>query len=266
MANKHADKRCPRCGNDIDSLGSCRVCGRQWSSELEEEESVLGPDGQPLPEDTDPDTIKPYDPFKKKPAKKTKKIGYQKRDTFTDSLPDSFKLWAINPDADSDTEIVRKRSLMRLESGKIYNQMGLSVRAQETQRNVLIWITRLWEFLDESDREILAPTVASLKVGMEVLNDLRKAKVARAAAMEKQLTKEHRSALKARLVALEKKRTEAAKAKTATKVTQPGQDSEGFSVPQPVALDPNVLKQQLIENLGAKPEPKIENPEQDEKS
>lgn len=234
-------KKCPQCGGEIDYFGSCRKCGREWSESLEEGEQAFGlKEGQqhpaliPIPE--------------KKAVKKSKytksKPAPEKRFAET---PSRFEPWMIDL-ADDDTEIVRKRSLMRLEARKIYNTMGLSIRAHDAQKASLLWLSRLWEFLDEAEKTRLTPTIERLKQSFVELRLIAQAKTAEAAQMEVALEKAHKTARRARL-----KQMDDAKRKKDAAVTtiMPGQDTEGMQVPDLATIDPKLLatltKEDLIE-------------------
>lgn len=233
-------KRCPQCAGEIDYFGSCRKCGREWSDKLEEGENAHGlPEGQqhpaliPVPNKT---TARKSKFTKSKPAP-------EKQFAETSSR---FQPWMINL-SDSDTEIIRKRSLMRLEARNIYNQMGLSLRAHDSQKGTLLWLSRLWEFLNEEEKKNLAPTMERLKQGFAELRVIAQAKSAEAAKMEVALEKAHKSARRARL-----KQMDDAKKKEAASVSiSPGQDTEGMGVPDLATIDPKVLstltKEDLIE-------------------
>src|SRR5271170_2305162 len=198
----NSSKRCPQCNGAIDYFGSCRRCGREWSENLEDEELAEGlPEGQQHPAEV------------KKPTKKTPR----KRNRFTKSSKgpsaptDKYSLWRIDASNDDDTEIIRKRSLMRLDSRRTYNAMGLSLRAHEAQKAALLWLSRLWEFLSDEEQTALAPTLEFLKRGFADLKVLAQAKVQEAARMEIELEREHKSARIARTRLL----SEAAKKKRA---------------------------------------------------
>src|SRR5271157_5050851 len=98
MAKKQQkpQKKCQniKCGGIIDAFNTCLTCGE------------------------------PYKEPKARPEEAKKagtRVPRPQRDT-----PDEFKLWQVSAD-DPETEVVRKRSLMRLESRKIHTAMGLTV-------------------------------------------------------------------------------------------------------------------------------------------
>jgi hypothetical protein len=210
-------KRCPRCSGEIDTFGTCRRCGREWSETLDPEELAVGlPEGQ------------------QHPPEAPKKIGKrQSRSRFTKSkdVAERYAGWQIDANQDDETEIIRKRSLMHLDSRKTYNALGLAIRAKAAQNGALLWLSRLWEFLSDEEQKVLAPTMERLKRGFADIQALTEIKTFEAAEMEKALDKAHHSARQARL------RINAASRNN----IQPGQDTEGFAVPTPVAIDPKLL-------------------------
>lgn len=254
----YKSKRCPKCGSPVDIMETCVKCGRKWTPELEKD-----PSGNIIEPAIGLDEGKQYESVVKKIGKrKPRKSRFQKSSdelsgkkftTFSSQLPEQFKGWEIK-ESDNEAEIVRKRSLMRLDSRKIYNQMGLSVRAQENSKAALLWLVKLWEFLDADEKEALAPTLRTLKVAFETLTLVRSSKIAQATAMEKAMEKAHQQARKARIKAA------AEAAKNADKMPAPDQDSEGLGL-TPVALDPNELLAQATENLL-----RLEQEKQDRKS
>lgn len=171
------NKRCPQCGGAIDYFGSCRRCGREWTDKLEEDELAEGlPEGQQHPAEV------------KTPAKKRTRTKYTKNSTKNYEPDDPYALWQIT-DQDDETEIIKKRSLMRLDSRKTYNQMGLALRAHEAQKASLLWLSRLWEFLSEAEQQALAQTLEFLKRGYADLKLVAQSKVNEAAKMELELDK-----------------------------------------------------------------------------
>lgn len=234
-------KRCPQCSGEIDYFGSCRKCGREWSEHLEDGEQAHGlQEGQQHPA-LIPIPGKP--PAKKSKFTKSKPVPESK---FAD-VPARFQPWMIGMN-DDDTEIVRKRSLMRLEARKIYNTMGLSIRAHDAQKASLLWLARLWEFLDEAEKTKLTPTIERLKQGFAELRIIAQAKTAEAALMEVALEKAHKTARRARLKQMD---NAARKKEAATVSIEPGQDTEGMQVPDLATIDPKLLsaltKEDLIE-------------------
>jgi hypothetical protein len=233
---KNDDKQCPNCGGNIDYFGSCKRCGREWSEGLEEGEQATGlPEGQQHPAKKKP---------VKKPVTRTRYTKNRKADA------SKFDLWQIDELEDTETEIIRKRSLMHLDSRKMYNTLGLSLRARRSQKEALLWLTKLWELLSEDDQKRLASTMHLLKKGFADIEAMTEYKMAEAAIMEKALEKAHSTARTARMRII---KTEAEK-KAKTTIL-PGQDTEGFGVPTPVGIkpedveDPELLKKLKQEEL-----------------
>ncbi len=270
---RNEGKQCPQCGGKIDYFGSCKKCGREWTESLAYDEEVTGkPAGQQH------DAYVKENQRGRKPTR-NKNTKNPKRAKRVSTLPSKFADWEINPDRDSETEVIRKRSLMRLDSRKIYNAMGLSVRAHENQKSALLWFERLWEFLEEDERSLLAPVVESMKVSYVGVRNLAQLKVREAAEMEIVMEKAHKQARKARLRLLEEDAKKKAKDKKAGKkptellgpfgpytpegVTgpgqppglghvvpiMPGQDTEGFSTPEPAAIPPDKLLEHVKASL-----------------
>jgi|SRR5579863_41240 len=265
MANKkkkasREDKfrQCPACYGPIDYFNTCRRCGRGWTPELSPTELLERQQSARDPEDEEPEPALLVGDREAALArekeeiigKKAKVVGSKKK-----HLPASFKLWEIH-DGDNDSEITRKRSLMRLDSRKIYNQMGLAMRAYQNQKGVMLWLTRLWEYLDEKERTAFAPTAELLKQGMIGLAELSAAKVELAAEMEQILLKEQRKVRIARAAAQAIDTLARAKAKLGTKLTNPGADTEGFETVDLAELDPEELMEQVRIQLALKKNPK----------
>src|SRR5271157_151457 len=289
---RNEEKRCPACGGKIDYFGSCRKCGREWSPKLQVDEQAAGkPEGQQ------------HDAFVKEQAgmkpSRNKHTKNPKRSRKAPRLPEKFAEWMIDPVRDSETVVIRKRSLMRLDSRKMYNAMGLSVRAHENQKAALLWFERLWEFLDEDERTPLAPIVESLKASYIGVRDLAQVKVREAAQMEIEMEKAHKQARKARLRFLaEDAKKQARDKKTGKKPKEligpwgpyepggpngpgvppglghvvpimPGQDTEGYGTPEPVVIPPEKLLDFAKERLAnldkeKRQRRKAKDPDQDE--
>jgi len=242
------NKRCPQCGGAIDYFGSCRRCGREWSPTLEEEELAEGlPDGQQHPAE-----IKP-------PSKKKTRTRYTKNSSASNPN-DKYLQWQIG-DADDNTEIIRKRSLMRLDSRKTYNAMGLALRAHESEKGALLWLSRLWAFLSEEEQVALTPALEHLKRSFADIKLVTQAKVNEAAKMEIEMDKAHKSARKARIRILNAEAKQRAKEAT-QKTISPGEDTEGFG-PDPVALSPEALEQLTHEELLELAKAKLANLDQE---
>jgi hypothetical protein len=248
------NKRCPKCGSAVDRFETCRECGRAWSEILKDGESAVDANGKPLEDGKQHEAIV-YPVVK--PKRESRYTKSKRQEPFSDQLPERFKEWTINKH-DGEAEIYRKRSLMRLDSRKIYNQMGLSVRAHENHKATLLWLTGLMEFLDDQERKELAPIVERLKICFDVMGMVRRSKIAQAAQMEKLMEKMYADSRRARITAEAKKKAT---------VTSPEKDSEGLGL-EPVALDPAQLLEQAKEKLLAldkaknqqRRKPKEENP------
>jgi hypothetical protein len=221
------NKRCPQCGGAIDYFGSCRRCGREWSDGLEEDETAEG-----LKEgEQHPSLIKP-------PAKKKTRNRYTKNSAAAD--PNTYLNWQIG-DNDDEVEIIKKRSLMRLDSRKTYNAMGLALRAHEAEKGALLWLSRLWEFLSEKEQVALTPALEHLKRSFADVKVVAQAKVNEAAKMEIEMEKAHKSARLARVRLMEAQAKRRIKEAAQNEMPKPGEDSEGFGVPDLVTLDPAAL-------------------------
>ena len=243
------NKRCPQCGGGIDIFGTCRRCGREWSEELEEDELAEGlPEGQQHPPEV-------------------KQVGTHKprRNRFTKSKSaDKHSLWQIDA-SDDETEIIRKRSLMRLDSRRIYTALGSALQAHRAQKAALLWLSRLWESSPEDERKQLAPTIERLKQGFADICRVMQEKSTETAQMEVALEKAHQSARTARIRLLgeEVKRRAAEESRSKTKQIDPHEDTEGFGVPDTVTLDPKVLEQLTPEDLLELAKAKLANLDQE---
>jgi len=234
------DKRCPKCGSPVDMMETCRQCGRVWTRELEKDETghiveeaiglEAGQQHESIVKKVGPRKLR-----KSRFAKSKEELAGKKFKAFSEDLPPQFAEWEIK-ESDDDPEIYRKRSLMRLDSRKIYNQMGLSVRAQEATKAALLWLSRMWGFLELEEQIILAPTLERLKDSLDVLSKVRRSKIIQATKMEKAMEKAYEQARRARMKAAEKQRKEA------SKFPPPESDSEGLGL-MPVGLESELLEQ-----------------------
>src|SRR5271157_1460742 len=205
----NANKRCPQCGGAIDYFGSCRRCGREWSDGLEDEEIAEGlPEGQQHPSEVKP------------PSKKRTRTRYTKNSSAS-SPEDKYLQWQIT-DRDNETEIINKRSLMRLDSRKTYNAMGLALRAHEAEKGALLWLTRLWAFLSEEEQVALTPALEHLKRSFVDIKNVAQAKVNEAAKMELEMDKAHKSARRARLRLMDAQAKQRAKDAAQNEMPGPG--------------------------------------------
>jgi len=244
---------CPACFGPIDYFNTCRQCGRPWTPELDPIEKQEREEGRtPEDEEGEPVTSEPATLVGERDAaferekeeilgKKAKLVGTKKKAL----LP--FKVWEIE-DGDNDAEISRKHSLMKLDSHKIYNQMGLSMRAYQNLKGTMIHLSRLWTFLDNAEREAFAPTAELLKQGLMGLAELSAKKVDLAARMEEAVSRERRKIRTIRSA----KSAIAIAAKKATRGTNPGADTEGFETINLTDLDPEELMEQVRIQLDLK--------------
>jgi hypothetical protein len=227
------NKRCPQCSGDIDAFGSCRRCGREWTETLEPDEQAVG-----LPEGEQHPAVKKVGKRKSRKTRFTKSKGALQGAefvTFKSPVPQKYADWMIG-DGDDETEIIKKRSLMRLDSRRSYNAMGLSIRAFNMQKGALISLTNLWEFLSEDEQKLLAPTMSILKRAFDDIRTVSQVKIKEAAEMEMALDKAHHSARQRRL-----KMMDAENRKKFAINIKPGEDTEGFSTPEPAVIDPKLL-------------------------
>ncbi len=110
------------------------------------------------------------------------------------SLPFKFRV-DIDTDNDNETEVVRKRSLMRLNAHKVYNLMGYSVKAYDAQKGALLWLTRLVDELDiddpalQEERNRVVSMVQSLQPVFQELSKIREDKIKQAEEMEEMASK-----------------------------------------------------------------------------
>jgi hypothetical protein len=237
------DKRCPNCTGEIDFFDTCKKCGREWSDTLGEGEKAVGlPEGEQHPAE-----VKKVGSRPSRKTRFTKTKGALEGKEFATLAPGiapQFLPWMIDPAKDDDNEIVRKRSLMRLDSRKIYNAMGLSVRAHDAQKAALLWITRVWEFLSDDEKKALDPTLQRMKAAFSELRVVAQAKINDAAKMELAMEKAHKQARQARVRIIDDERK-----KAAVKEIKPHEDTEGFGNPEPVAIDPQSLDTMSREEL-----------------
>jgi len=243
-------KRCPQCGGAIDYFGSCRRCGREWSPTLEEEETAEGlPDGQQHPAE-----IKP-------PTKKTTRTRHTKNSSASNPN-DKYLQWQIG-DYDDNMEIIRKRSLMRVDSRKTYNAMGLALRAHESEKGALLWLSRLWAFLSEEEQVALTPALEHLKRSFADIKLVAQRKINEAAKMEIEMDKAHKSARKARIRIMSAEAKQRAKEAAQNEMPKPGQDSEGYGLPDPAMLSLEALEQLTHEELLELAKAKLSNLDQE---
>jgi len=124
-------------------------------------------------------------------------------------LPFKFRV-DINPDDDGETEVSRKRALLRLNSQRVYTQMGCSVQALGSMRTVMRWLSRLMENMDEEDQKAALPAVSAASASLSRIDALSREKVEQAVRMEEEVERARKDARVARVrlakAALEKAR------------------------------------------------------------
>jgi hypothetical protein len=105
---------------------------------------------------------------------------------------------------DDEVEISRKRSLLRLNSDKVYKIMAYAVKAQESQRAALQYLIRLTDEMDiddkviQEERKALLGVVQTLDEVFARLSAVRTEKIKQAERMEELATKARSTARKAR--------------------------------------------------------------------
>jgi hypothetical protein len=129
------------------------------------------------------------------------------------SLPFKFRV-DIDPQVDDEVEVTRKRALLRLNSSKVYNLMGYSVKAHESQKTALQWLIRFADELDiddealQKERAQLIPLIQTLQDSLQTLNRIRQNKIKQAEAMEEVGTEARQKARKVRTRVAKKKAQE----------------------------------------------------------
>ena len=127
------------------------------------------------------------------------------------SLPFKFRV-DIDPKTDDEVEVIRKRALLRLNSTKVYNIMGYSVKAHESQKAALQWLIRLADELDiddaflQKERAQLIPLIQTLQTSLQTLTNIRQEKIKQAEAMEEVVIDARKKARVTRTRAAKKKK------------------------------------------------------------
>ncbi len=156
-------------------------------------------------------------------------------------IPFKFRV-EIDAEHDGETEIARKRALLRLNSQRIYMQMSSSVQAYQGQRQVLRWLGVLTENLDEAGREAVAPHIMACQDLLLRLDTLSQEKIKQAVDMEEVLTEARTKARQARLrltkLRIEKSRKQAEFGIFSLAVSEDGPDLP--KVPFLESFDPSV--------------------------
>jgi hypothetical protein len=113
-------------------------------------------------------------------------------------LPYKFRV-EINPEADNEVEITRKRALLRLNSDRTYKQMAFSTQAADHQKIVLGWLLQLGDNMDEDEKKSLIPIIGSVQKALEDLQVLKTEKINQAVKMEEVVERGRKTARKARI-------------------------------------------------------------------
>jgi len=75
-------------------------------------------------------------------------------------IPFKFRV-EIDPLKDDGAEVSRKKALLRLNSQRVYMQMGCVAKAHVSMAEAAKWLGRLHESMDEEDRQAAAPLIAA---------------------------------------------------------------------------------------------------------
>jgi hypothetical protein len=113
-------------------------------------------------------------------------------------LPFKFRT-DIDPEHDGETEISRKRSLMRLNTQRIYMQMGCTAQAFLSLAASVKWLARLSENVDEEEREAVAPLLEMVKNVLGKAGEFNRKKIAQAVSMEEEVNGAIKKTRKVRL-------------------------------------------------------------------
>jgi hypothetical protein len=148
------------------------------------------------------------------------------------------------------TEVIRKRSLMKVESGRIYSQLGTSLKAYEMARMSLIWLNQLRDATkeDEDSRDRIEKLVKLMAGAVEELFQMQSEKRQLTADMEVALTKASRDISRSRKRALD---IESEVRRKGLKSLTPEEDHPETAAPE-VAIDPNLILQNAREEILAK--------------
>jgi hypothetical protein len=111
-----------------------------------------------------------------------------------------FKFQVNIDEGDGETEIITKRSLVRLNSQKTYERMRLAVRVDETFKSSVLWFTRLMETFREDEVE-LTPLLYQMKTLGRELELIKEDRIREALRMEEEATKAYNASRRIRLAA-----------------------------------------------------------------
>jgi hypothetical protein len=164
-----------------------------------------------------------------------------------------FKLQvAIDTNKDGETEITNKRSLLRLNSTRVYNQMGCAARLHEYQRLACYWIDQLIRETPEDEQPVLLELDAQMKRALAALREIKQKKIDLAVEMEQIQEKAFRDSRTARMNIAKRHRDlrRGVVAETPVPSQEEPKDPSGFH-PAPV-LDAAQLFEQVRQNINAK--------------
>ena len=113
-------------------------------------------------------------------------------------LPFKFRA-DLDVKEDGETEVVQKRALLRLNSQRVYSQMGCAVQALNSMKESAKWLSRLLDNMDEEDKTNIGPILAMVGTSLYGLEQLSAQKVKYAVQMEELLEKERRKARTCRM-------------------------------------------------------------------
>jgi hypothetical protein len=114
------------------------------------------------------------------------------------ALPFKYRV-EIDPDKDNETEVIRKKSLLNLNSRRVYMQMGCAVKAYNSMRETAKWIANLFQNMDDEDRTAAAPVFMGMEGMLYALENLSNQKIAEAVKMEEVVERERKRARAARM-------------------------------------------------------------------
>lgn len=151
-------------------------------------------------------------------------------------VPFQFRV-EIDPEVDDEIEVARKRALLRLNTTRFYNQMGLAVKAHESLLDSARFINNLLEHVEDEEKAALKPIIEGLSILQTELEKLRKAKVSQALKMEEILDKSRKQARAVRQKVDEKSKEKLKKNSEFFVVKLPALEQSETEVNIPVAAD-----------------------------
>lgn len=105
----------------------------------------------------------------------------------------------IEPEQDDETEVIRKEALLRLNSQRVYMQMGCAVKAYNSIKETAKWVANLFENMDEEDRNAASSVFMGIEGMMFGLESLSNQKIEQAVRMEELVERERKKARAARM-------------------------------------------------------------------